>query len=295
MRKEEDAKLAEVAKRMQAKQAREKADQENLVKDGKLPQISIEAKIVEVTKSGSRDIGILWGAGYRDKWGGTDVGFIAGNSPFIDGSTTNTSIKTPSSGDVGLAVNFPSSTSTPNPAFGVILSSSHLLLAAKLEALETSGEGKVISSPKVTTLDNEPAIIGQGEEIPYVTRDKDGTPTIVMKDAKLELNVKPKITSEGKISMEIKCDQKIADWTKVNKNNENPPLVASNVASKIVVKDGDTIVVGGIKRMSITKSTSGVPWMSKIPILGWLFKSQGDTAIERELLIFVTPRIVTET
>ncbi len=295
MRKEEDAKLAEVTKRMQAKQAKEKADQENLVKDGKLPQISIEAKIVEVTRSGSRDLGILWGAGYKDKWGGTDVAFIGGNSPFIEGSTTTTSISTPSSGDVGLAVNFPSSVSTPNPALGVILSSSHLLLAAKLEALETSGEGKVISSPKVTTLDNEPAIIGQGEEIPYVTRDKDGTPTIVMKDAKLELNVTPKITTEGKISMVIKCDQKIADWTKVNKNNENPPLVASNVASKIVVKDGDTIVVGGIKRMSVTKSTSGVPWLSKIPLLGWLFKSQGDTTTERELLIFVTPIIVKPT
>lgn len=295
MRKEEDAKRAELNKKIQADEVKEKADQEKRVKDGRLPQISIEAKIVEVTRSGSRQLGILWGAGYKGKMGGKDVGVLFGNSPAVDGSTTSTIIKTPTSGDVGLAVNFPSATSTPNPALGVILSSAHMLLAAKLEALETDGNGKVISSPKVTTLDNEPAKIGQGEEIPYVTRDKDGTPTIVMKDAKLELNVKPKLTSDGKISMEIKCDSKAADWTKVNKNNENPPLVASNVESKVVVKDGDTIVLGGIMKTMVTKSKTGIPWLSKIPVLGWLFKTEGDETDERELLIFVTPRIVKET
>jgi type IV pilus assembly protein PilQ len=294
MRKEEDAKRAELNKRLQADEVKEKADQEKRVKDGRLPQISIEAKIVEVTRSGSRQLGILWGAGYKGSSGGKDYGFLVGNSPSVEGSTTSTFIKTPTSGDVGLAVNFPSATSTPNPALGIILSSAHVLLAAKLEALETSGNGKVISSPKVTTLDNEPAKIGQGEEIPYVTRDKDGTPTIVMKDAKLELNVKPKLTADGNISMEIKCDSKAADWTKVNKNNENPPLVASNVESKVVVRDGDTIVLGGIMKTTVTKSGTGVPWLSKIPVLGWLFKAEGDTTDERELLIFVTPRIVKE-
>jgi type IV pilus assembly protein PilQ len=295
MRKEEKTKADEAADRIKRQKAQEIADQEKRVNDGRLPQISIEAKIVEVSRSGSRQLGILWGGGYKGKIGDKDVGIIGGNSPFVEGSTTSTVLKTDTSGDVGLAVNFPSATSAANPALGIILSSAHMLLAAKLEALETSGDGKIISSPRVTTLDNESALIGQGEEIPYVTRDKDGTPTIVMKDAKLSLTVKPKLTSEGKIAMEIKCDQKTADWKKVNKNNENPPLVASNVESKVVVKDGDTIVLGGIMKTMVTKSNTGVPWLSKIPALGWLFKSVGDETEERELLIFVTPRIVKET
>jgi type IV pilus assembly protein PilQ len=288
MRKEESTKADEAIDRIKRQNAQELADQEKRVKDGKLPQISIEAKIVEVNRIGSRSLGILWGGAYK----GGDVALVGGNTPPVEGNTGTFSMRAANWDNAGVAVNVPSNSSALNPTLGIIVATSHVLLAAKLEALETSGEGKIISSPRVTTLDNESAKIGQGEEIPYVTRDKDGTPTIVMKDAKLELLVKPKLTSEGKISMEIKCDQKAADWTKVNKNNENPPLVASNVESKVVVKDGDTIVLGGIIKTRVSKSNTGVPWLSKIPVLGWLFKSQGDDTEERELLIFVTPRIV---
>ena len=102
----------------------------------------------------------------------------------------------------------------------------------------------------------------------------------------------PKITSEGKISLKVIATNKAADWEKVNKNNENPPLVASNVESKVVISDGDTLVVGGIRKQNVTKSTTAVPWLSRIPVLGWLFKSESNVTQERELLIFVTPRIV---
>ncbi|MBN1546774.1 MAG: secretin and TonB N-terminal domain-containing protein [Syntrophaceae bacterium] len=291
MRKESDAAYAELKKTRAASEEMKKAAQEELVKDGRLPQISIEAKIVEVSRDGTRDLGVLWGGA----WKGSEVGFVGGNSPQTEGSTDTFGLTAAGWDDAGVAVNLPSAISAPNPTLGVIVATSNLLLAAKLEALETSGEGKIISSPKVTTLDNESANIGQGEEIPYVTRDKDGTPTITMKDAKLELDVKPKITSEGKISMEISASSKYADWKKVNKNNENPPLVASNVESKVVVKDGDTIVLGGIMKSSNIKSNTGVPWLSKIPVLGWLFKSESTFLEERELLIFVTPRIIKPT
>lgn len=288
MAKEERTKFEEAKDRVKRQNEQEEADQSKRVKDGKLPQITIEAKIVEISRVGKRQLGILWGGA----WKGSEIAVLGGNSPQGDTSTSTFSMRAAQWDNAGVAVNLPSAASALNPTLGVIVATSNLLLAAKLEALETSGDGKIISAPRVTTIDNEPAKIGQGEEIPYVTRDKDGTPTIQMKDAKLELSVTPRITSEGKISMTISCSSKYADWKKVNKNNENPPLVASNVDSKVVVTDGDTIVLGGIMKTSSTNSTTGVPWISKIPVLGWLFKSEGTDVDERELMIFVTPKIV---
>lgn len=288
MRKEEKTKADEAIDRIKRQNAQEIADQEKRVKDGRLPQISIEAKIVEVSRSGSRELGVLWGGA----WKGSEIGFVGSNSAPVEGNTSTFALRSPMWDNAGVAVNVPSTSSALNPTLGVVVATSNLLLSAKLEALETSGEGKIISSPRVTTLDNEQAKIGQGEEIPYVTRDEDGVQKVEMKDAKLELEVTPKITSEGKISLKVIATNKAADWEKVNKNNENPPLVASNVESKVVISDGDTLVVGGIRKQNVTKSTTAVPWLSKIPVLGWLFKSESNVTQERELLIFVTPRIV---
>jgi type IV pilus assembly protein PilQ len=288
MRKEEKTKADEAIDRIKRQNAQEIADQEKRVKDGRLPQISIEAKIVEVSRSGSRELGVLWGGA----WKGSEIGFVGSNSAPVEGNTSTFALRSPMWDNAGVAVNVPSTSSALNPTLGVVVATSNLLLSAKLEALETSGEGKIISSPRVTTLDNEQAKIGQGEEIPYVTRDEDGVQKVEMKDAKLELEVTPKITSEGKISLKVIATNKAADWEKVNKNNENPPLVASNVESKVVISDGDTLVVGGIRKQNVTKSTTAVPWLSRIPVLGWLFKSESNVTQERELLIFVTPRIV---
>jgi len=271
-----------------------KAEEEELKKnvaEGKIHQISIEAKIVEVNTNFTEKLGIQWGYGYQDTWNGRDFGFLVGTAP--KGTVTTLP------GDVGLtksnvAVNFPSIADLAAPTIGLITGSSKYILDASLSALEATGDGKIISSPKVTTLDNVKAVIGQGEEIPYVVRDKDGNYNVEMKDAKLELQVKPKITPDGMISMEVNASNKYADWNKVNANSENPPLVASSVESTIVVNNGDTIVLGGIYKTTETTSESGVPWLSKIPVLGWLFKTRTVVKDKKELLIFVTPRIVQE-
>ncbi|MDR2861140.1 MAG: hypothetical protein LBV07_01110 [Syntrophobacterales bacterium] len=296
IRKDADKEREEAAKMADRAKALEEAEQKKLVKDGKLPQIAIEAKIVEVTKNGSRDLGVLWNTGSVDgNWSS-----VSGNHPIPAGGGLSGGLVpqfygsgTGDSKDLVPAIATPLlSTMSTVPGVGVIYSTANHMLMAKLEALESTGEGKIISSPKVTTLDNEKAKIGQGEEIPYVTRDKDGTATIEMKDAKLELEVTPTITSEGKISMQIRCESKFADWNKVNTYNENPPLVASNVESKVVVRDGDTIVLGGILKSTTNKTMKGIPWFHNIPVLGWLFKATNDSIEERELLIFVTPRVV---
>lgn len=273
------------------KEAKEEELKKN-VAEGRIRQISIEAKIVEVSTSFSRQLGVKWGYGYLDTWKGRDIGVMIGNSAasdFTDVATLPSGIGISGS---NIAVNFPSATAAAGPALGIITGSSKYVLDAKLEALEINGTGKIISSPKVTTVDNVKATIGQGEEIPYVSRDDEGNPEVEMKDAKLELVVTPKITPEGKISMAILASNKYADWGKTNANNENPPLVASNVESTVIVSDGDTIVIGGIYKSSEIDGESGVPWVSKIPILGWLFKEQSIVKEQRELLIFITPKMI---
>jgi len=273
------------------KEAKEEELKKN-VAEGRIRQISIEAKIVEVSTSFSRQLGVKWGYGYLDTWKGRDVGLMIGNSAasdFTDVATLPSGIGISGS---NIAVNFPSAIAAAGPALGIIAGSSKYILDAKLEALEINGTGKIISSPKVTTVDNVKATIGQGEEIPYVSRDDEGNPEVEMKDAKLELVVTPKITPEGKISMAILASNKYADWGKTNANNENPPLVASNVESTVIVSDGDTIVIGGIYKSSEIDGESGVPWVSKIPILGWLFKEQSIVKEQRELLIFITPKVI---
>ncbi|MBN2516642.1 MAG: secretin and TonB N-terminal domain-containing protein [Deltaproteobacteria bacterium] len=273
-----------------------KAEEEQLKKDasqGKLKQISIEAKIVEVSTNAARKLGINWGAGYQTTWNNRDIGALMGSSASGNLTTLPNGVGLTSS---NIAVNFPGTTGADviTPGLGIILGGGSWILDAQLSALETSGEGKIISSPKVTTLDNVKATIKQGEEIPYATIDNQGNRSISFKDAVLQLDVKPTITEDGKISMTVKATNDYADWNKTNTSNENPPIITSNVESTIVVQDGDTLVVGGIFKTTQSEAMSGVPGLSKIPLLGWLFKYKTYTQEKRELLIFITPRIIKE-
>jgi type IV pilus assembly protein PilQ len=273
----------------------EKEELEKDVAEGKLQQISIEARIVEVTSTFAKSIGVRWGYGYQDEWRNRDYGVMFSNSENVQGATEIASLP----GGIGLtssnvAVNFPSSTSTVGPGLGVVMGSSKFILDAKLSALEDTGDGRIISSPKVTTIDNVKATIKQGEEIPYVVKDEDGTNSVEFKDAALLLEVTPRITPDGKISMEVMATNDYADWTKTNTSGENPPIVTSSVESTIIVNDGDTIVVGGVHKMDKTERVDGVPWLRDVPYVGWLFKYKTETENKREILIFVTPRIIKE-
>jgi len=274
------------------------AEKEELEKDlaeGNLRQISIEARIVEVTTTFARNIGVRWGYGYQDQWRDRDYGVMFSNSASSQGATEIASLP----GGIGLtssnvAVNFPSSTSTVGPGLGVVMGSSKFILDAKLSALEDMGEGRIISSPRVTTIDNVKATIKQGEEIPYVVKDEDGTNSVEFKDAALLLEVTPKITPDGKISMEVVANNDYADYSRTNTSGENPPIVTSSVESSIIVNDGDTIVVGGIHKTDKIERVDGVPWLRDIPYVGWLFKYTTRSENKREILIFVTPRIIKE-
>jgi type IV pilus assembly protein PilQ len=281
-----------------------KAEEQRLKEDvsrGKLKQISIEAQIIEAVDTFFRRIGMQCGGCLLTNAGNTTIGGLAGSAGYATGLTTGstgaTTIPQTFPNGVGFsgsnqAVNFPYFFSQ-TPGLGILVGGSKFVLSAQINALETSNEGKIISSPKVTTLDNVKATIKQGEEVPYVTESTSGgvvTRTVMFKEAVLKLDVKPTITPEGKISMEIKATNDYPDYTRSIQGN--PPIIKNEVDSTVVVHDGDTIVIGGIYKSNDIKGVGGVPGVYKIPVLGWLFKAEEEQRTKREILIFITPKVV---
>jgi len=287
-----------------------KAEEQRLkeaVSRGKLPQISIEAQIVEASETFIRKLGVQWGAGVLGSWSTSQLGALGGSAGYAPTPTSlpntiSTYLSNPpySAGSgVGvtnssLAVNFPYIFSGV-PTFGVIAGSSKYILDVQLHALDSTTEGRIISSPKVTTLDGVKATIKQGEEIPYVIESVSGgvvTRTVQFKEAVLKLDVKPSVTPEGKISLEVKCNNDFADYTRSVLGN--PPINKEEVDSTVVIKDGETLVIGGIRKLTEQKTVGGVHWFMNIPVLGWMFKAEDINNTKREILIFVTPKVLRE-
>jgi type IV pilus assembly protein PilQ len=235
------------------------------------PQVIIEAKIVEVSNSFSRDVGINWGAdlGPYDKSqtgsGGNLTGGTAMNFPVT------------SAGVMGFTFNRLSSHGTP------------FVLEAELTAMEVQGEGKIISSPKIVTLDTKTAMITQGLEYPYLERDSSGLATVKFKAIDLKLQVTPIVTPDDRILMKINISKDdVAEITA-----DGTPSISSNEAqTELLINDGDTIVIGGIIKSNVTSGNSGWPGLKNIPLLGWLFKQESKSTKNNELLVFITPKIV---
>ncbi len=292
-RKAEEAIIAEEKKRKEE-------EVKLLSEQGKLRQIAIEAKIVEASDEFVRNLGVRWGGNTQQKMHTGDYSY--GLSGGTNVSQTNQMMYNYPSGigytnaTTGLPltmapVNLPSALAAPT--FGLVIGGANAVLEAQIQALETTSQGKIISSPKVTTMDNVKAVIEQGQDIPYVTPASASSPaTVNFKKATLKLEVKPTITSEGKVSMEIAATNDSADYTKAAQLQGNPPINTNRIESKVVLNDGDTLVIGGVLKTEDTKGVTGVPWLSKIPILGWLFKEEDVTKKRRQLLIFVTPKIL---
>ncbi len=229
-------------------------------------QVIIEARVVEVSNDFSRQLGITWGSTHGP-------GVIPGS-----GAETTTDV----------AMNFPSlSTSTIGINFSR-LSGVPFVLNAQLSALETTGEGRILSAPKILTLDNKKAKIKQGLEYPYLERDSSGGSSVKFKNIDLLLEVTPHVTPDNRISLVIFITKNDVDTI-----TDGIPSVATNEAeTELLINDGDTIVIGGIIKKTENRTDNGFPGLSKIPILGWLFKNTSKDIAHNELLIFITPRIV---
>jgi type IV pilus assembly protein PilQ len=275
-----------------ATEEREKQEQQKKADSGKLKQVSIEAKIVEATSSFVRQLGVQWGGGLQNTMnpGGYGYGVMAGtgNNPLGTFTSLPAGVGLTSS---NLAVNFPSGL-IGIPSIGLVLGSANTVISAQLQALETTAQGKLISTPRIIIMEGEKAIIKQGEEIPVVTPASATNPaSTTYKPAELRLEVTPKITEDGRISMTISLKNDRAEKDQKDAATGNMPIATTAIDSKVVVNDGDTIVIGGIIVSEDDLSDSGIPWISKIPILGWLFNTDNINKTKRELLIFVTPRI----
>lgn len=300
-KKDEGDKAKAEEDQLKAEDQRKSREQKLMVDKGKLRQILIEAKIVEASESFVRNLGVQWGIGVNQSVSGGDygLGITAGSNPST--TATNQYLQNyPSRVTSGFstatqmaAVNFPA-VATGVPALGIVFGGASAFLEAQLAALETNTTGKVISAPKVVTMEGVKATIKQGAEVPYVTPASGTSPaTVSFKEALLKLEVEPKITDEGKISMKIKASNDVPDWAKAALNPQgNPPINKSEIDSAVVVQDGDTVVIGGVLKSQDDKSVSGLPWLQKIPVLGWLFKTDNTSKSKTQLLIFITPKIL---
>lgn len=270
--------------------AKNLAEAESLIKvlDKPTPQVSIEAKIVEASTSFIRELGIQWGfKNIADAAHGNPLPYTFPHSMKIGGSTLT--------GGTGMSGN-PWAINLPAPvgvgsggALGLTFGSitNTFTLDLQLSALEGIGQGKILSNPKIITLDNEEALIKQGRSIPYITVSAEGTQTI-FREAVISLTVTPTITPGGAISIKLL----------VTKDEPGAEVAAGTIIERreaktnVLVQDGETIVIGGIITSKKTGGMSGVPLLHKIPILGWLFKKETLREETSELLIFITPRIV---
>lgn len=234
------------------------------------PQVIIEARIVEVSDSFSREFGTQWSiAGTKEDALGGSLGY--------DMSATNP----PSQGVGGSAGQI-------GIEFSRLIGDQFRVLDARLMASESEGTVKIISAPKILTLDNKPAKIKQGLAYPYNKLDADGNTVIEWKDIALELEVTPHVTPDNRITMKIAI-----------KNNEIGEIINNETSfttkeayTELLVDDGDTIIIGGIRKTRNATGESGVPFLNQIPVLGWLFKTKQKTDEKQELLIFISPRIV---
>lgn len=262
------------------------------VLDQPTPQVSIEARIVEATSNFIRNLGIQWGTrGVADPFYGNQTSLQFPNKVLVDGALIPQGITTRGIGGPlgGYAINLPapSFSSAIGFSFGNILDTFRLDMA--LSALETSGQGRIISSPMITTLNNKQAEIIQGRQIPVQTT-ANFTVSTRYTNAALELRATPQITAEDTIILELDLQNNAADFA--NLVNGIPPLITQRANTTMTVPDGGTRVIGGIYRTEDSITNEKVPFLSKIPILGTLFKSSAHTKTNRELLIFITPRII---
>ena len=232
------------------------------------PQVIIEARIVEANSSFTKDLGFDWG---QVTAGPFDIGDA---TLTLTGLASNLPAAIPT-GVVGM--NFIKSTGTP---FSII--------NAQLLVSETEGKTNIISAPKVLTLDNKKAKIKQGLEVPYLERDSSGNATVRFKNVDLLLEVTPNVTPDNRITLKLFITKNDV----VDPTADQPALSTNEAETELLVDDGDTIVIGGIVKSTLTYAERGIPGLRNVGVLGWLFKSQSKDDSKNELLIFITPRIV---
>jgi len=253
------------------------------------PQVEIEARIVQANKNYARALGVQWGfmgrvdpaLGNTTNLAFPNSGSLTGRTSAAQGATTATTVPT------GVNLGVPAATSAVGLALGSVNGAFNLDVA--LSAAESSGNLRVLSTPRVSTTNNGEAEITQGVQIPIQTV-ANNTVTVQFKDAALTLKVTPQITSAGTVIMKIQLENAQADFSRAV--NGIPPINTQRANTQVLVNDGQTTVIGGIYVSQEQTSYDRTPGVSKIPLLGWLFKRDTVNDQSTELLIFITPKII---
>jgi type IV pilus assembly protein PilQ len=261
--------------------------------DLEVPQVLIEARIVQADTVYARGLGVQWGIQNADI--GTNTFSAVGNltGPFAPAAGTGSST-IPRDFLVNLPAQVAGLPSVPGIGYTFGKLAPGFALDLRLSAGELLGLAKVIAAPKITTLDKREAKISQGESIPFQTTSLQGTQTTFV-DANLELNVTPQITSRdpkeiGKqIMMRVRATRNAVG---ARSNPAGPSIDRREANTQVIVRDGETMVIGGVFIDTQNNNVNGVPYLSRIPVLGWLFKNKSESVSKQELLIFLTPSII---
>ncbi len=250
------------------------------------PQVEIEARIVQTNKNFARALGVQWGFGGQ-------VSPALGNTPPLafpnNGSLTGIAGSGAAGVPGGTVVNLPvaGAPSAARLSLGSVNGAFNLDVA--LSALETSGNGRILSTPRVTTQNNIPAEMTQGVQIPIQTV-ANNTVTVSFRDAALTLRVTPQITAANTVIMQINLENASPDFSRAV--NGVPPINTQRAITQVLVSDGQTTVIGGIYVSQEQAATDRTPGVSHIPLLGWLFRRDSLNDQSTELLVFITPRII---
>lgn len=252
-------------------------------------QVLIESRIVTVNDNVTDELGIRWGLSDQQSSSGGNRG-VSGNAS----GANNISTGNMPALDDRWNVNLPVSNPAGSIAFHVARLADGTLLDLELSALEQENKGEVIASPRITTSNQKEARIEQGVEIPYVQAASSGATTVEFKKAVLSLTVTPQITPDNKIILDLVITQNTRGETVQTPTGPATAIDTQQIMTQVLADNGETIVLGGIYQQQIVSTVSKVPFLGDIPYLGVMFRNKRELNEKSELLIFVTPRILTE-
>ncbi|GKS85016.1 type IV pilus secretin PilQ [Acidovorax sp. SUPP1855] len=263
-------------------------------------QVMIEARIVEARDTFGRSLGVKLGASDLRASRGGDGGYgIGGNNRVAFGTSYSNAVSTSGASSTatdpgGTFVNLPAQLSTTSAvgsfALSIFNSAANRFLTLELSAMEADGQGKIVSSPRLITADQTKALIEQGTEYPYSVTAPNGATTIAFKKAVLKLEVTPQITPEGNIILDLDVNKD----SRGESTTQGVAIDTKHIKTQVLIENGGTVVIGGIFEMEETNQENKIPVLGDVPVVGNLFKSRTRESQKREMLVFITPKVISD-
>lgn len=257
-------------------------------------QILLKAHIVETTKDTARDLGVQWGGLYSGSVNGNNLFAIPGGtngSPGTESQWEYDSTLGSGIGGQGFGVSLPADVSEGGTQLGLMFGKlGGSILELQLSALQENGRVNILSSPSITTLDNQMAFTENGERVPYVATDEEGDLNVKFEDAVLRLEITPHVIDREQLKLKVLVRKDEVDTSRTVQGN--PFIIKKRTETVLVVEDGETVVISGLSRDYDSSRDQKVPWLGDIPLLGRLFQRNVDSTEMEEVLIFITPHVL---